>query len=661
MCVSVLPQNVANDMGLSTQRWERRSGRRTLWGARGNACSFGAFTLTALAVMLGVLDLHAEPARIRLRGATRIEARTMRASGKLVVAGSVLDDTGQPVAKEPVSFSAAWANAAKEPVVFNTRGTTFEGCGDPKGPAARAERDGSLTLESDDLGAFCVRITLPVDRYVAKLSTRASALYDAASTEVSVDLARRTLALAFDPRPRVVSLDESPQTVEALARFEDEGTTSPASGLLLSLQNERGAEVGTGTSNASGRVHFTVDAHALGAPGRGELRLAFVGDADTASAIFAVEIERHAHVDLSLADPAERAPAVPEDGIPIAIRATAAGESAQSGSVEAFVGETLVGAAPVVRGRADVIVTFAAPSASDARVRLRYAPDAPWNESEKDLVVTIPLRAPSAWKNIPLFLAGLFVVLWLAVGRARQARAVRVVKEAAPRVRAPEAAVEVLRPARDRAASFTGTVVDAHDSVAVVGARIAIERAGFEAAEVLASTFARDDGTFELACATAREGDTLIVEAPFHAALRQPIPARGELRIALVLRKRALLDRLVIWARRKGRPYDTKAEPTPAHVRRAAGNNAETARWADAVELAAFGGGAVDAAAEQAIDALKPRPIGENAAQAPGIGDGRPGNPPILPHLDAHPTDLGGDNAATEVDIGTESRGVPPE
>ena len=47
---------------------------------------------------------------------------------------------------------------------------------------------------------------------------------------------------------------------------------------------------------------------------------------------------------------------------------------------------------------------------------------------------------------------------------------------------------------------------------------------------------------------------------------------------ALVLRKRALLDRLVEWARRRGLPYDARPEPTPGHVRRAAAGEFTVAR-----------------------------------------------------------------------------------
>jgi hypothetical protein len=84
------------------------------------------------------------------------------------------------------------------------------------------------------------------------------------------------------------------------------------------------------------------------------------------------------------------------------------------------------------------------------------------------------------------------------------------------------------------------------------------------------------------------------------------LPEAGELDVALVLRKRALLDRLVAWARRRGLPFDARPEPTPGHVRRAAAGEFTVARWADAVERAAFGGQVVDAHAEKEVERLAP-------------------------------------------------------
>jgi hypothetical protein len=49
-----------------------------------------------------------------------------------------------------------------------------------------------------------------------------------------------------------------------------------------------------------------------------------------------------------------------------------------------------------------------------------------------------------------------------------------------------------------------------------------------------------------------------------------------------------------------------KPEPTPGHVRRAAADDFQTARWADAVERAVFGGGEVDARMEGEIERMAP-------------------------------------------------------
>ena len=94
------------------------------------------------------------------------------------------------------------------------------------------------------------------------------------------------------------------------------------------------------------------------------------------------------------------------------------------------------------------------------------------------------------------------------------------------------------------------------------------------------------------------------------------MPAPGELDVALVLRKRALLDRLVAWARSRGKPFDGRAEPTPGHVRRAAAAELSVARWADAVERAAYGEGLVDEQAQQEVDRLAP-PEPSEVAVAP--------------------------------------------
>jgi hypothetical protein len=210
-------------------------------------------------------------------------------------------------------------------------------------------------------------------------------------------------------------------------------------------------------------------------------------------------------------------------------------------------------------------------------------------------------------RQAPLALAGLAVIVWLGLGRVKRTPGGLPKGTMPPKPAIEgEARVAVVRQTRDARAGWSGRVVDAHEGTPVKMARIRIERPGFERAQVVASAFANDQGRFELRAESGDGFDELVVEGPLHAELRQPLPPNGELEIALVLRKRKLLERLVAWARRRGRPWDASPEPTPGHVRRAASEDVAVARWADAIERAAYAGGEVDGRAEAEIDRLAP-------------------------------------------------------
>ena len=144
-----------------------------------------------------------------------------------------------------------------------------------------------------------------------------------------------------------------------------------------------------------------------------------------------------------------------------------------------------------------------------------------------------------------------------------------------------------------------------------------IERPAFGRAEVLASAVSDAEGRFTLPPRDVRPGDELAIDAPLYVSLRRPLPPAGELDAQLVLRRRALLGRLITWARHRGRPFDVRPEPTPAHVRRAAGDDFRIARWADAVERAAFGVDPVEARAEGEIDRLAPPAVAAVVPQPP--------------------------------------------
>jgi hypothetical protein len=587
-----------------------------------------AIWMAGASLALAALGSPASPAmgaegapHIHVKGSSRIEAHTARASGKLVVSGTVVDDTAHPVAGARVAVGIARATSPAGTATL--AGAAPEACSEGGAPPV-LERGDLLSLPTDDAARFCVRLALPTDRYVVHLESHATGSVDGARLDLAVDLALEPVTLRFDPERPVLSLDDEGTLLEVVASTEDDGVTTATVGIPLVLTNEAGTTLGSAMSNASGRARFAVDPAHLGPPGRGELRVSFAGSTDAGASTHAMQVERRTHVDLTSADAVDgRLPVgSPEEGVVVHVRAIPRCAKrgcvgTPTGTVEARTGDAIVGAAPLAGAEARLVLTFAMPAANEAALRLRYVPDAPWFQSGGEVALTLPMRAPSPWKKVPLVVAGLAALAWLILARLpprrRQASPSGVTRAPVPH---PEAGVELVR-AGPAARGWTGRIHDAHDGFGIAAALVAIERPGFRGVEVLAQSKTNEEGVFVLPPIDAHPGDVLLAEGRVHAALRRPLPPAGELDVALVFRKRALLDRLVAWARRRGRPFDGRPEPTPGHVKRAAASEVAVARWADAVEQAAYGEGLVDEEAQRQVDRLAPAESPE-ALAAPG-------------------------------------------
>ncbi len=580
----------------------------------------------AATICYGDTEANGAP-RVHVKGAARLEARITRASGKLALSGTLADDAGRPLVAAGVGLTLVRASlpapgpapadasqAADAPIGVALAAARPEAC-DGDGARPVLERGDLLLLRTDGGGRFCVRLALTTDRYVAHLDARASAYVDGAHIDVPMDLSRAPVTLRFDPEGSAsISLDDDTTTVASVAVIEDDGIGAAAAGLGLSLSNELGTELGEATTDASGRAVFHVPSTRLGPAGPGELRVAFAGKTDAGAASHAIPVERRTRVELLVSDGSRERPsgerlraASPEDGIALRLSARPrCGNgcvATPTGTVEARVGSAIVGAAPIERGEARLVITFAMPSTPEVPVSVRYVPDAPWFRAEDDLSLVQPVRVASPWSKAPLLLAAAAVVGWMALGRiplrSRQtngAGAPDRPSRSPRRSGAAGASLELVRVA-DSPQGWTGTVVDAHDGLAVAGAHVSIERAGFEHTQTIVETASDPAGAFALPAVDARPGDELVAEGPLHAALRRPVPRSGHLAIALSQRRRALLERLVGWAR---------AELTPAQVRQAAGADGAIARWADAVERAAYGGEVIDKRAENEVDGLAP-------------------------------------------------------
>jgi hypothetical protein len=559
-------------------------------------------------------------AKIRVKGTSRLNAQVSRSHDRVLLSGNVVDDAGRPLARSRVAVGLARTTAPGSPIGFGP--ALPEACahGPADAPAVvdSAER---LLLVADEAGHFCVRLALALDRYVAHIEAQGSPLVDGSKLDVAIDPSVTSVALRFerfDARQAVVSLDEETASFEVTASTEDDGARAPAAGLTLQLANEMGDRLGSATTDGDGRARFVVRAGRLGPPGLGQLRASFAGSSLAGAAALAIPIERRTVVDLVAPDArAQRLPdAVPDDGVALGVRAVArcaaraTCSALPTGMVEARLAgaDPIGGAAQLDRGEGHIDLSFATTGVSDVALVVRYVPDAPWFERAGEITLVLPVHPPSPWRRLPLGLAAAAAVAWVALGRLPRRSVMMRQAPARRRVWPPAHGTEglALVSATRAGQGWTGRVVDAHDGIPVPDARIAIERPGFDGVGVVVETTSNLSGGFAIGPVDVRPGDQLVVAGLWHAPLRRAVPSSGDVAVALVTRKRALLDRLIAWARRRGSPYDDQPDATPGHVRSVAAASSPIARWADAVERAAYGGGPLDERGQSAIDDLAP-------------------------------------------------------
>jgi hypothetical protein len=256
------------------------------------------------------------------------------------------------------------------------------------------------------------------------------------------------------------------------------------------------------------------------------------------------------------------------------------------------------------------------PAATSVKLQMRYAADAPWFVPGEEVELEQPVQASSPWKRVALGIAALLAAAMIVTARLpRRPKAGEGDAEA--KAEGPGVAVVRAAPSSE---GWSGTVIDAHDGFAVAGARVAIERKGMLAAEAVAQAVADAQGWFTLPSILVRPGDELVAEGRMHAPIRRPLPKSGALKVALLQRKRAILNDLVDWVSRRGEPFTFKGEPTPGELGEfAAPFREDVATWAAAVEHAAYAGAPVDAAAHEAVSRLAPaEPADTHSDDLPG-------------------------------------------
>jgi hypothetical protein len=587
-------------------------GLRWLSSTATAACAIGVAAAATYAARA------AEPLHVQVRGVARVDAHTARSAGKLVLSGVVKDDLAAPVVGATVVLTVAGATSGDiEPC--STADDRIE-----------VGSLGEVVLLTNAQSRFCVRLSLRGGSYVAHFEVRPSTLLEGSTVDLPLDPGRKPVTVRFDPEPSVLDLDGDGISIQTVATSEQDGEVSAVPGIMLRLSNEADVVLATTTTSTSGSASFRITSAKLGPAGRGELRVTFPGSADLSRSTYTAFVERRTRVHLegpSATDPVART-TMSKGQVTTEVRVSAACavhqcSAAPTGAVAMYLGERLIGVAPISSSRARIAVPLPADRGlSDAPFRLRYVADAPWFIPAYDVVLPRgdpATNATNAWGGPLAALAGLAAAAWVVAARWRPRGARAETPVGAPARVAARAGVTVVR-ASASDPDLKGRVVDAHEGGPVARARVRLLRAGFEGADTVSQVTCDTDGNFRLSLVGARPGDELVAESGAYRTLRSSMSFRGEIEIALVLRRRQLVDDLVRWARRRGGRFDARPEPTPAHVCRAAGDEEQVATWANALEQAAYGSGVVDEAVESRVNRLAPSPRDEPGSHG-NLGD----------------------------------------
>lgn len=492
------------------------------------------------------------------------------------------DEVGRPIAGAEARVRATADGGAP----------TMRRCGD-----GRSDSSGELSLVTDAAGRSCVLVTgMPAGALDFSYDD-ARGYYERATRRVRLpDSAADAFEIGFDPPLSTLSLDRPLQSLGLVARARPGASLPETAELVLSVV-DAGAEreLTRVALDGFGEVHrLSLVSASFGQPGPARLIARLRTRAGQERAITSAAVLRTATVTLQVASAEDGV----EPGAAVRVGVASALGPAPSGAIEARSGGRSIAAARVQAGSATLTLPSAPTTLLSKTVTFEYVGEGPGWLSGAPVEVRVrpvgPSYARSALWIIAAVLAALAVVLgWRRPPRPRPASPV-----IPQRARASVELLEAFGPS----GGYRGVVRDAHEGEPITPAVISFIGAGSNG-RVLLQVRTGADGSFSSDAPAFPSGTLLEVTAPFHATLTAPLPEPGLLELSLISRRRALLERLVRWAERHGKPWTRQTgEPTPAVIASTAQAESEpqVETWARAVEHLAFGASPPDAAREQA-------------------------------------------------------------
>jgi hypothetical protein len=532
-----------------------------------------------------------------------VQARNGTADDGVEIHAELRSDTGAPIAGAEVGVALA----------NGERAASLRPCGS-QAPFRSARADGVLrTMEG---GRLCVRVSGASPDNRLRLTFAGDAVHLPVTAEAPLQPAPSASTLGFDAPSLELDLDQPKLEL----RLAYSGSLDPAIPEVDVTLQDGGRSTRLATSDwrrADGGLWFSVMSAQLGAPGPARLvaqlapRAGVVGPPARAEVI-ALRVARvHLRAE----------PATDEDGagsFHVWTETRVAG-AIPTGWVEATNGPEgpLVASAPFVQGSTRLRFGTPAPS---GELTLEYHADDPWWLPGPPLVLALDAGAPRAPRRWP-WLALLAPIGYVCLRSLQRPAEMKSERRRPPVPRPREIVSEVSVPL----SGWVGRVIDAHDGQPIAGARVQVLLPSFRGSEAHALSAEADArGGFQLAALQhpVPEGARLRVWAPLHSEVERPLPPQGRVAIALTSRRRAVLRRLVRWARALGSPWVRGADPTPGEIAEIAARRGDpkTAQWAESIQAAAFGRAPVDEAVEAALRAAEP-PWHQNSARSDGHDD----------------------------------------
>jgi len=557
-------------------------------------------TLVALVSLLISATALSRP--VRVRGGAKLQAQAKFTGPDrqiLELRGRLIDDARDPI-------EDAWIDVTSAGGLDLTK--DYGLCRRPQvsiAPNSSASPGTALRIATSVGGEICLRWQNSPATGTIQLRFSGDGYHGSADLETRFDRAaaqKLATTLRFEPRPLLVDLDKDHMAVTGVLALALSTAHAARDGHTVTLHDERGTKVASGVTGGDGKVRLDVASTRLGPPGAGALELRFAGTPQLHEATDEQPISRRASVTMKA--PSAVAPADPGDTTEISLELQTTRGPVDGGVVEALVADASIASAQVTDGRAVVAVPVPPKVAETMTVTLRYLPSAPFYTAGPPLSVQVPIAPPSMLLRALLAILVGAAAAWVVISWRRSKERPSPSK-GRPMLTPGVHVVHSRRGTND----WKGTVVDAHDGQVLAQVRITVRAPGFDD-DVLLTTTTDSRGIFAFDLDQRPDGAELIASSDSHSEERKALPAGGTLKIALITRRRALLRRLVQWARLRGQPYDHKPDPTPGHVVATGKRQGreEIESWAQQVEGAAFGPGEVDENVEAAVRKIEPGP-----------------------------------------------------